>query len=117
MVFALNRSGHLRLGVDGVGIKLTAMVEQGTRRLQMVATFYLTDKNNVIAFFMAAAVKALKSGYGTFNQRNSVVTSAPGHARKAINVFGGKLIGEMCLVSTENINSVMRAGAKYRHRR
>jgi hypothetical protein len=107
MVFALNRSGHLRLGVDGVGIKLTAMVEQGTRRLQVVAAFYLTDKNNVVAFFMATAVKALKSGYGTFNQRNSVVTSAPGHARKAINVFGGKLIGEMCLFCTKNIDGVV----------
>jgi len=113
MVFALNRSGHLRLGVDGVGIKLTAMVEQGTRRLEMVAAFYFTDKNNVVAFFMATAVKALKSGYGTFNQRNSVVTSAPGHARKAINVFGGKLIGKIYLIRTEDVNGVMRTRAKY----
>jgi hypothetical protein len=113
MVFALNRSGHLRLGVDGVGIKLTAMVEQGTRRLQVVAAFYLTDKNNVVTFFIATAVKALKSGYGTFNQRNSVVTSAPGHARKAINVFGGKLIGEMYLIRTEDVNGVVRTCAKY----
>jgi hypothetical protein len=113
MVFALNRSVHLRLGVDGVGIKLTAMVEQGIRRLQVIAAFYLTDKNNVIAFFMAAAVKALKSGYGTFNQRNSVVTSAPGYARKAVSVFGGKLIGEMYLIRTEDVNGVMRARAKY----
>jgi len=99
--------------VDGVGIKLTAMVEQGTRRLEMAAAFYLTDKNNVIAFFMAAAVKALKSGYGTFNQRDSVMTSAPGHARKAVNVFGGKLIGEMYLIRTEDVNGVMRTCAKY----
>ena len=113
MVFALNRSGHLRLGVDGVGIKLTAMVEQGTRRLQVVAAFYLTDKNNVVTFFIATAVKALKSGYGTFNQWDSVVTSAPGHTLKAINVFGGKLIGEMYLISTEDVNGVMRARAKY----
>jgi hypothetical protein len=62
---------------------------------------------------MATAVKALKSGYGTFNQRNSVVTSAPGHARKAINVFGGKLIGEMYLISTEDVNGVVRTCAKY----
>jgi hypothetical protein len=99
--------------VDGVGIKLTAMVEQGTRRLEMVAAFYFTDKNNVVAFFMATAVKALKSGYGTFNQWDSVVTSAPGHTLKAINVFGGELIGEMYLISTEDVNGVMRARAKY----
>ncbi len=98
-----------------MGIKLTAMVEQGARRLQVVATFYLTDKNNVIAFFMAAAVKALKSGYGTFNQRDSVMTSAPSHARKAVNVFGGKLIGEMYLVSTENIDGVMRTCSQHLH--
>ena len=90
-----------------MGIKLTAMVEQGTRRLEMAAAFYLTDKNNVIAFFMAAAVKALKSGYGTFNQRNSVMTRATGHTLKAINVFGGKLIGEMCLFCTKNIDGVV----------
>jgi len=96
-----------------VGIKLTAMVEQGTRRLQVVAAFYLTDKNNVVAFFMATAVKALKSGYGTFNQRDSVLTSAPGHTLKAVNVFGGELIGEMYLISTEDVNGVMRARAKY----
>ena len=113
MVFALNRSGHLRLGVDGVGIKLTAMVEQGTRRLQVVAAFYLTDKNNVIAFFMAAAVKALKSGYGIFNQRDSVMTSAPGHASKAVNVFGGKLIREMRLFCTKNIDGVIGACSKH----
>jgi hypothetical protein len=99
--------------VDGVGIKLTAMVEQGTRRLQVVAAFYLTDKNNVVAFFMATAVKALKSGYGTFNQWDSVVTSAPGHTLKAINVFGGELIGEMYLISTEDVNGVVRTCAKY----
>jgi hypothetical protein len=99
--------------VDGVGIKLTAMVEQGTRRLEMVAAFYFTDKNNVVAFFMATAVKALKSGYGTFNQRDSVLTSAPGHTLKAVNVFGGELIGEMYLISTEDVNGVMRARAKY----
>jgi hypothetical protein len=113
MVFALNRSVHLRLGVDGVGIKLTAMVEKGTRRLQVVAAFYLTYKNNMVAFFMATAVKALKSGYGTFNQWDSVVTSAPGHTLKAINVFGGELIGEMYLIRTEDVNGVMRARAKY----
>jgi hypothetical protein len=99
--------------VDGVGIKLTAMVEQGTRRLQVVAAFYLTDKNNVVTFFIATAVKALKSGYGTFNQRDSVLTSAPGHTLKAVNVFGGELIGEMYLISTEDVNGVMRARAKY----
>jgi hypothetical protein len=99
--------------VDGVGIKLTTMVEQGTRRLQVVAAFYLTDKNNVVAFFMATAVKALKSGYGTFNQRHSVMTRATGHTLKAINVFGGKLIGEMYLISTEDVNGVMRTRAKY----
>jgi hypothetical protein len=99
--------------VDGLGIKLTAMVEQGTRRLQVVAAFYLTDKNNVVAFFMATAVKALKSGYCPFNQRHSVLTSAPGHTLKAINVFGGELIGEMYLISTEDVNGVMRARAKY----
>jgi hypothetical protein len=79
----------------------------------MVAAFYFTDKNNVVAFFMATAVKALKSGYGTFNQWDSVVTSAPGHTLKAINVFGGELIGEMYLISTEDVNGVMRARAKY----
>ena len=99
--------------MDGVGIKLTTMVEQGTRRLQVVAAFYLTDKNNVVTFFIATAVKALKSGYGTFNQWDSVVTSAPGHTLKAINVFGGELIGEMYLISTEDVNGVMRARAKY----
>jgi hypothetical protein len=99
--------------VDGVGIKLTAMVEQGTRRLQVVAAFYLTDKNNVVAFFMATAVKALKSGYGTFNQRHSVMTRATGHTLKAINVFGGKLIGEMYLIRTEDVNGVVRTCAKY----
>jgi hypothetical protein len=93
--------------VDGVGIKLTAMVEQGTRRLQVVAAFYLTDKNNVVTFFIATAVKALKSGYGTFNQWDSVVTRATGHTLKAINVFGGKLIGEMCLFCTKNIDGVV----------
>lgn len=117
MVFALNRSGHLRLGVDGVGIKLTTVVEQGTRRLQVTTAFYLTHKNNMVTFLMATAVKALKSGYSTINQWRPMVTSAPSHTRKAVYVFGGELIGEVCLVSTENINSVMRAGAKYRHRR
>jgi hypothetical protein len=99
--------------VDGVGVKLTAMVEQRIRRLQVIAALYLTDKNNVIAFFMAAAVKALKNGYGTFNQRDSVVTSAPGHAFKAINVFGGELIGEMRLFCTKNIDGVIRACSKH----
>lgn len=66
MVFALNRYCHLRLGVDGVGIKLTTMVKQGTARLEMAAAFYLTHKNNVVAFFVATAVKALKSSYSTF---------------------------------------------------
>ena len=93
--------------MDGVGVKLTTMVKQGTHRLQVIAAFYLTDKNNVVAFFMATAVKALKSGYCPFNQRHSVVTSAPDYASKAINVFGGKLIGEMCLFCTKNIDGVV----------
>jgi hypothetical protein len=93
--------------VDGVGIKLTAMVEQGTRRLEMAAAFYLTDKNNVVTFFMATAVKALKSGYCPFNQRHSVMTRATGHTLKAINVFGGKLISEMRLLCTKNIDGVV----------
>lgn len=113
MVFALNRGCHLRLGVDGVGVKLTAMVKQGTRCSEMAAAFYFTDKNNVIAFFMATAVKALKSGYGTFNQWDSVVTSAPGHTLKAVNVFGGELIGEMRLFCTKNIDGVIGACSKH----
>ena len=113
MVFTLNRSGHLRLGVDGVGIKLTTMVKQGTHRLEVIAAFYLTDKNNVVAFFMATAVKALKSGHGTFNHRDSVVTGAPGYAFKAVYVFGSELIGEMRLFCTKNIDGVIGACSKH----
>jgi hypothetical protein len=41
------------------------------------------------------------------------MTRATGHTLKAINAFGGKLIGEMYLISTEDVNGVMRTRAKY----
>ena len=116
MVFALDRGSHLKRGVDGVGIKLAAMVEQGAAYLEMAAAFYLTHKNHMVALFVAAAIKALKSSDCTRNQRYTVLTCAPGHAGKAVDVFGGKLVGEMRLFGTEHIDSVMGAGAKHRHR-
>lgn len=116
MVFALDRSGHLRRGENSVGIKLTAVVEQGAACLEMAAAFYLTDKNHMVPFFMAAAVKALKSCDGAINQRYTVVTRAPSHTGKAVDVFGGELVGKVRLFCTEHIDRVMRAATQHFHR-
>ena len=116
MVFALDGDRHLKLRVDGVGIKLAAMVKQGIHSLQVAAAFYLTHKNYVVPFFVATAVKALKCGYSPFNQRSSMLSRTPSYTSKAVYVFSGKLTAQMRLFGTEYIDSVMGTGTKHCHR-
>ncbi len=99
-----------------MGIKLTTMVEQGAACLEMAAAFYFAYKNHMVPFFMEAAVKALKSSDGALNQRSTVVTCAPGHAGKAVDVFGGELVGKVRLFCAEHIDRVMRAATQHFHR-
>ena len=84
--------------------------------MEMAAAFYFAYKNHMVPFFMAAAVKALKSSDGALNQRNAIVTRAPGHACKAVDVFGGELVGKVRLFCTEHIDRVMRAATQHFHR-
>ena len=81
----------------------------------MRAAFDLAHKNDVVTFFVAAAVEALEGRRGTCKQRRTTGTQYKLNACKPVTISRGKLPGQVLLVGTENVDGGMRACAARRH--
>ena len=81
----------------------------------MAAAFDFADKNQVVALGVAAAVAAVKVGDGPGNQRRAGQAAVPGHAGKAVDVFGGELAGQGLMFGPQHIDGVVAAAAQHLH--
>ena len=106
----------LRSFAQTAGVESAAVVEQRVGLVAVAAAFDFADKDDVVAFFVAAAVKAFKRGHGALDQRRAMLAGVPVHAGVAVNVFGGELVGQRGLFGTEHVNRVVAAGQQRGHR-
>lgn len=84
------------------GIKLAAMKKQRRRIVSVVAALDLTDKNNVVALFDTASVKAFKGGRRTIEQQQAARTVGVRHATRALFTFAGKTLYQVLLIYCQN---------------
>ena len=89
------------------GVKFAAVVEQWRRAMVVGAALYFTDKNNVVAFVVAAAIKAFKGGSRAIEQRGPCSTGAVLNASKAIDTLGGKLLCQTELFCAQDVDCIV----------
>ena len=90
-----------------LGIKFSAMKQQRRSAFAVAAAFYLTDKNHVVAFNVSAAVETFKAGCRTLEQGRTCGTFSKGNALPAVGLLAGKTLGQLFLVSGQNVDGVM----------
>lgn len=74
----------------------------------MPAALYFADKDDMIAFLVAAAIEALKGRRSAFNQGCATGTSFKPYASESVSLSRGKLLREVLLVGAQNVDGVMR---------
>jgi hypothetical protein len=108
--------GQMRRGLQRMfGVKLAAVIQQRRRPRAMVAALDFTDKNDVVAFFIAATVKAFKSCRRAIEQRQAARAIGVCHVLPAVFTPAGKALCQVLLVGRQNIDDVVRALCKSRH--
>ena len=91
-----------------LGVKLAAVVKQRRGVGLVLAMLHFANKNHVVAFNVAAAVKAFKCGRGAAQQRRTRHAIGESNAVPAVNPFAGKPLGQLFLVRRQNINRVVQ---------
>ena len=92
-----------------LGIKLAAMKQQWRSIGAVVTALDFTNKNNVVALFVAAAVEAFKGCRRTIEQRQAAGTVGVCDATPALFTLAGKTLCQLLLVCGQNIDDVVRA--------
>ena len=91
------------------------MKQQRRCAFAVAAAFDFTDKNHVVAFFVATSVEALKAGCRTGQQRRAAASISKQYVVPAIVAFAGKAFSQLLLVSRQDIDGVMRTLAQCSH--
>mgnify|MGYP000985888406 CR=1 FL=1 len=81
----------------------------------MATALDLSDENDVVTFFVTAAVKTLKRCRGALDQGGSTDTQDKVDAREAVATPRGKLHRQILLVGAQDVDRVMGAGAERGH--
>lgn len=93
------------------------MVEQWRGARAMSAVLDFTDKNHVVALYIAAAIEALERGHCACQQGRAAKPFDKIHISKAVHPTGGKKLCQRLLVGCQDVDGVVAARAKRIHRR
>ena len=92
------------------GIEASAMKQQRRGTLAPAAPLHLTDKDDMVAFVIAAAVEALESGGRAGQQRHTRQARLKPQAGPSVRTPNRKALGQPALVNTiGNLTAVLTA--------
>ena len=81
----------------------------------MRAALHLANKYHMVAFFITAAVEALKGGRCADQQRGAANAVDERGIGKTVKFTCGKTSGQRLLIGAQDIDGVMRAGPEGLH--
>src|SRR5690349_14311688 len=81
-----------------------AVIDQRQRTLAPLAALDFTHEDDMVAFFILAAVEALEHRGTAFEHRRTARALPEGHAGKTVDVFRGETLSQRALVGGEDVD-------------